>query len=203
MGQSIVLSSLFLVFLLLVVLAEGAPKPKKVKCKDKKYSSCYNKDLYCPPSCLRTCVVDCATCQPVCTPPPPPPPSPPPPPPKSPRKRSPPPPKIYPSPPLPPSSSPPNSYHPPPPTTSSGSPPSRYPPPPPPAGSEVSGEKKVRCRNKSYPHCYGMELRCPSGCPEQCEMDCVTCSPVCSKFNIVDSISFLLTCILFLDVQIN
>lgn len=64
-----------LLLLMVVVVAEGAAKkPKKVKCKDKKYPSCYHKNLYCPASCLRTCVVDCASCKPVCTPPPPPPP---------------------------------------------------------------------------------------------------------------------------------
>ncbi|KAK9939876.1 hypothetical protein M0R45_016557 [Rubus argutus] len=42
------------------------------------------------------------------------------------------------------------------------------------------GEKRVKCKNKNYPHCYGLEVSCPSGCPEQCEVDCVTCSPVCN-----------------------
>jgi len=65
-------------------------KPKQVKCKDKKFPSCYNKKLLCPASCPKTCSVDCTTCQPVCGalyPPPPtsttPLPPPPPPPPSS------------------------------------------------------------------------------------------------------------------------
>ncbi|XP_075633871.1 uncharacterized protein LOC142606395 [Castanea sativa] len=192
-----------------MVAEAGPPKPMKVKCKDKKYPTCYHVDKYCPTTCPRTCVVDCVSCQPVCTASP----SPPPPPPK-PRKQSPPPPPrtypspspppptptIYSSPPPPPStiySSPPpppspptihSSPPPPPPTTiypsppppplTTPTPPSSHPPPPPPASS--SDGKKVRCMNKNYPHCYAMEHSCPSGCPEQCEVDCVTCSPVCN-----------------------
>lgn len=193
-----------LLLLMVVVAAEGAAKkPKKVKCKDKKYPSCYHKNLYCPASCLRTCVVDCASCKPVCTAPPPPPPSPPPPPPK--RRRSPPP-ASHLTPPSPPSTS--TLYPPPPPSTSTTTPlpspppapisttplPSPPPPtpisttpipsPPPPASPQPSssGPKRVKCKNKYYTHCYGMELNCPSTCPDQCEVDCVTCSPVCSKF---------------------
>ncbi|PRQ33203.1 hypothetical protein RchiOBHm_Chr5g0054971 [Rosa chinensis] len=75
---------------------------------------------------------------------------------------SPPPPTPTPSPPLPPTSTPPSFY------------------PSPPPSSEAAGEKRVKCKNKNYPHCYGLELSCPSGCPEQCEVDCVTCSPVCN-----------------------
>lgn len=65
--------------LLTVALSEGAPnKPKKVKCQDKKFPLCYHKNLYCPDTCLRDCVVNCSSCQAVCVPPPPPPPPPPP-----------------------------------------------------------------------------------------------------------------------------
>ncbi|XP_056687339.1 uncharacterized protein [Spinacia oleracea] len=67
------------VFILASALAEaGLPinKPKKVRCKNK-YSPCYEKDLYCPASCPRTCSVNCNSCQAVCglVPPFPPPPS--------------------------------------------------------------------------------------------------------------------------------
>ncbi|KAK9999541.1 hypothetical protein SO802_019144 [Lithocarpus litseifolius] len=142
--------------------------------------------------------VDCASCQPVCSldsqPSPPPPttyPSPPPPPPKT----------IYSSPPPPPltTSTPPSSHppppppkpkkhsppppstiysSPPPPPLTTPTPPSLHSPPPPPASS--SEGKKVKCMNKNYPHCYAMEHNCPSGCHEQCEVDCDTCSPVCN-----------------------
>ncbi|XP_075633870.1 uncharacterized protein LOC142606394 [Castanea sativa] len=209
MAQSIASMTVCLLLLFTVMVAEaGPPKPKKVKCKDKKYPTCYHVDKYCPTTCPHTCVVDCVSCQPVCTASP----SPPPPPPK-PRKQSPPPlprtypspspppptPTIYSSPPPPPSTiysspppPPPSTIHssppPPPPTTiypsppppplTTPTPPSSHPPPPPPASS--SDGKKVRCMNKNYPHCYAMEHSCPSGCPEQCEVDCVTCSPVCS-----------------------
>ncbi|KAL0534253.1 hypothetical protein IC582_028542 [Cucumis melo] len=189
---------LFFFFLFLSAVVEGVPKAKKVKCKDKKFPQCYKSQHYCPDDCLRTCVVDCSSCQPVCTAPPPPPPSPPPPPPKPRKLRSPPPPYIYSSPPPPPprvySSPPPpppyiySSPPPPPPATVEPSPPlpptptppSSPPPLSPPPSSEASGQKKVRCKNRGYPHCYGMELSCPSDCPSQCEVDCVTCSPVCN-----------------------
>ncbi|XP_065617664.1 leucine-rich repeat extensin-like protein 3 [Quercus suber] len=108
--------------------------------------------------------------------PPPPPPSPPLPSPK-PKKHSPPPPyTIYSSPPPPPSTT--IYSSPPPPPLTTPTPPSALSPPPPPASG--SDGKKVKCINKNYPHCYAMEHSCPSGCPEQCEVDCVTCSPVCT-----------------------
>ncbi|XP_057799742.1 uncharacterized protein LOC131015378 [Salvia miltiorrhiza] len=63
------------VVLLLVASPQGAsaagPKPKKVQCKNKNYPTCLNKDLYCPDTCARDCLVDCSTCQPVCPPSPP------------------------------------------------------------------------------------------------------------------------------------
>lgn len=93
-------------------------KPKTVECKDRKFSSCYNKPLNCPASCSRTCSVDCATCQPVCH-------------------------SVN----LPHSPSP----------------------------------KRVRCMNKKYPACYYREFICPAACPQTCQVDSVTCSPVCSK----------------------
>ncbi|GAB4859751.1 hypothetical protein Ancab_011229 [Ancistrocladus abbreviatus] len=135
---------------LVAVIAEAAPadkskvvkhKPKKVKCHDKKYPLCYHKDLYCPDSCARTCVVDCSSCQPVCTAPPPPPPSP-----------------------------PKGKHHPPPP------PKGKHSPPP----SPPSGPKKVRCMNKKYSSCYFRQFTCPVACSGSCEVDCVTCSPVCN-----------------------
>lgn len=204
------------ILLLMAVVADGAPKAKKVKCKDKKYADCYKKQLLCPDSCLRTCVVDCVTCQPVCQAPPPPPPLPPPPPPK-PAKAM----KVrckdrkytacynkqflcpnscprtcvvdcascqpvcqaVPPPPPPPQSS---TSPPPPPSVSPVSPPSTSTsPPPPPSVSPPSTEispAKAYCKNRYYPQCYRLEQNCPSACPGQCEVDCVTCSPVCSKF---------------------
>ncbi|CBI28357.3 unnamed protein product, partial [Vitis vinifera] len=55
--------------------------------------------------------------------------------------------------------------------------PTASPPPPPPKRRRP---KRVKCKNKYYTHCYGMELNCPSTCPDRCEVDCVTCSPVCN-----------------------
>ncbi|KAB1227281.1 hypothetical protein CJ030_MR1G029349 [Morella rubra] len=99
---------------------------------------------------------------------PPPPKLSPPPPPKS----SPPPPPPMSSPPPPPKSSPPPS-----PPTSSPPPPPLFSPPPP---ASESAPKKVKCPLKNYPFCYGIEHSCPAGCPQQCQVDCVTCSPVCN-----------------------
>lgn len=196
------------ILLLMAVVADGAPKAKKVKCKDKKYADCYKKQLLCPDSCLRTCVVDCVTCQPVCQAPPPPPPKPA----KAMKVRC----KdrkytacynkqfLCPNscprtcvvdcascqpvcqampPPSPPQSS---TSPPPPPSVSPVSPPSTStsPPPPPsvlPPSTEIS-PAKAYCKNRYYPQCYRLEQNCPSACPGQCEVDCVTCSPVCSKF---------------------
>ncbi|OWM68990.1 hypothetical protein CDL15_Pgr025177 [Punica granatum] len=193
--------SMFLVVLLMpIVVAEGGPpKAKKVRCKDRNFPACYKQTFYCPNTCLRTCAVDCARCQPVCFPvpsPPPPPPSPPPPPkrlrsPPPPRKRSPPPPPRKRSPPPPvdswkyPPPPPPASFMPPPPpaqTTSPPPPPSSgnaTTPPPPPDQSEASGASRVRCRSKAYPQCYGLEHTCPSACPKTCGVDCVTCKAIC------------------------
>ncbi|RXH83452.1 hypothetical protein DVH24_005705 [Malus domestica] len=111
------------------------------------------------------------------TPPPPPTSTPSSPPPPTSTPSSPPPPTSTPSSPLPPTSmpSPPLTPPSPPPPTST---PSSYPPPPP--SSESPGEQRVKCKNKNYPQCYGLELTCPSACPHQCEVDCVTCSPVCN-----------------------
>ncbi|XP_028097009.1 serine/arginine repetitive matrix protein 2-like [Camellia sinensis] len=73
----------------------------------------------------------------------------------------------------PPSPLPPSSPSPSPPTTTPSSPPS---PPLPPSTSP----KKAKCKNKNYPHCYDMEFFvCPSTCPGGCEVDCVSCRPVC------------------------
>ncbi|KAJ8555490.1 hypothetical protein K7X08_012986 [Anisodus acutangulus] len=179
--------------LLLVVLAEGGPpKPMKVKCQDRKFLSCYHKDLFCPDTCPRTCIADCNSCQPICVPPPLPPPKP-----RSPKKvkcQD----KKFPScyhksfacpsncpracvadcascqpvctvpTPLPPLSPP---LPPTPPSTPNS-------PPPPP--DQAAGGKRVSCKNKLYPQCYRQEYQCPSACPDTCEVDCVTCSPVCN-----------------------
>ncbi|KZV24910.1 hypothetical protein F511_21608 [Dorcoceras hygrometricum] len=124
--------------------------PPVVRCRNGP-KRCRN--LLCPASCPETCVANCDTCQVACPPPPPPvviTPSPPPPPP--------PPIVITPSPP------------PPPPITT--------PIPPPPDSSEAAGGKRVRCKSKLFPDCKE-EHRCPAACPDRCEVNCVTCSPVC------------------------
>ncbi|XP_030522478.1 uncharacterized protein LOC115735399 [Rhodamnia argentea] len=190
----------WIVLFLALAMTQADPGAKQVKCQDKDYPLCYHVKLYCPATCLRTCKVDCASCLPVCTsgddtgddtPPtprgdnsgdtgddtPPPPPV---------THRSPPPPSTPVLVPPPPSSSPHTATPPPPtpplPTTVSSPPPpsTTTPPPPPPPSSEVSGAKIVRCKNRNYPQCYVLEQSCPSACASTCEVDCVTCKPVCS-----------------------
>ncbi|CAB4290563.1 unnamed protein product [Prunus armeniaca] len=63
----------------------------------------------------------------------------------------------------------------PPPSTPTPSPPTSSSPPPTPSTSP----KKAKCKNKYYPQCYNIEHVCPSSCPGGCEVDCVTCKPVC------------------------
>ncbi|KAK4340210.1 hypothetical protein RND71_041672 [Anisodus tanguticus] len=69
----------------------------------------------------------------------------------------------------PPSTSPPPPYNPP----SASPPPPHYPPP-------STSPKTVKCKNKNYPKCYNQVHTCPSSCPGTCQVDCVSCKPVCS-----------------------
>ncbi|KAB1227276.1 hypothetical protein CJ030_MR1G029354 [Morella rubra] len=190
-AQAIASMSVCLLLFTAMAAEGGPPKQKKVKCQDRTYPDCYHIDLYCPTSCPRdsfTSSSSSAEAPPKHSPPPPPPPPKrsPPPPPKP--KTPPPPPQISPSPPPPPAQifpSPPPPLpptvptpSPPPPPASTTSPPPSLFSPPPPSASE-SAPKKAKCPNKNYPFCYGLEHSCPSGCPDQCLVDCVTCSPVC------------------------
>ncbi|CAA0810553.1 late embryogenesis abundant protein-related / LEA protein-related [Striga hermonthica] len=129
-------------------------KPHKVKCHDLNFRRTCNQALLCPAACPRTCVVDCTTCQPVCSLP------------------------VYNHPPPPPSPVVVTPSSPPPPLTNSTLPATATPPPP--DSSEAAAGRRVRCRNRSYPSCYYREHRCPATCPTTCEVDCVTCSPVCN-----------------------
>ncbi|XP_015070042.1 uncharacterized protein LOC107014585 [Solanum pennellii] len=58
----------------------------------------------------------------------------------------------------------------------SPSPPPPYYPPP------STSPKKVKCKSKDkkYVKCYDQEHICPSTCPGTCQVDCVSCKPVCS-----------------------
>lgn len=182
MAQTILPLCVCALLFLSVVVADGTPKAKKVRCKDKNFPDCYKTQLLCPDSCLRTCELDCASCQPVCnaslplTPAP------------KPLKAM----KVrckdkkfrpgcfnqqF----LCPGSCPRScevdcaSCQP---VCKVASPVAT--PPPPPPQSEVSPAKAF-CKNKLYPQCYRQEQNCPSACPDHCEVDCVTCSPVCGK----------------------
>ncbi|KAL7119022.1 hypothetical protein ACP275_02G037100 [Erythranthe tilingii] len=127
---------------------------------------------------------------------PPPPPTPPPPPPTLTTPASPPTPTTpAASPPPPPTPSTPSSPPPPgnvpvtpsfpspPPTIPSQSPPTptSIPPPPPPTddSSEAAAGQRKRCKNKLFPTCFGSEHVCPASCPNTCQVDCVSCKPVC------------------------
>ncbi|KAI3753099.1 hypothetical protein L2E82_25144 [Cichorium intybus] len=95
------------------------------------------------------------------------------------------PPTPTPSPPPPTTPSPPTESTPP--TSSPSSPPSTTPSPPTPSSpapptwsTPPSQPKKVKCKNHNYPKCYAFEHVCPASCPGQCEVDCVTCKPVCN-----------------------
>ncbi|KAL6218894.1 hypothetical protein ACLB2K_012101 [Fragaria x ananassa] len=92
------------------------------------------------------------------------------------------PPTSTPSPPTTPSTPPPTTPSSPSPPTPSNPPPSPTPSPPifsSPPPSTPTPIKTGKCKNKNYPQCYNIEHACPSSCPGGCEVDCVTCKPVC------------------------
>ncbi|XP_060194875.1 uncharacterized protein LOC132624058 [Lycium barbarum] len=60
-----------------------------------------------------------------------------------------------------------------------GSPPPPYSPPPSTSPPSTT-PKKFKCKNKKYPSCYNQEHTCPSSCPGTCQVDCVSCKPVCN-----------------------
>ncbi|KAG2317581.1 hypothetical protein Bca52824_020703 [Brassica carinata] len=51
--------------------------------------------------------------------------------------------------------------------------------PPPSDGEAGAGVRRARCKKKGSP-CYGVEYSCPAACPRSCEVDCVTCKPLCN-----------------------
>ncbi|KAM6558217.1 hypothetical protein CsatA_027456 [Cannabis sativa] len=65
------------------------------------------------------------------------------------------------------------------PSNPSPSSPTPHTPYPPPTQSDGAGVKRARCRNKNYPQCYNTEHVCPNSCPSGCEVECVTCKPIC------------------------
>ncbi|CAK9153821.1 unnamed protein product [Ilex paraguariensis] len=153
MAQATLSFYVLAILLLVVAVSGGPPKPKEV---------------------------DCVSCQPVCIAPPPPP--------KQKKRSPPPPPTNVATPPPPIVVNPPHPTSSPPPPTSVDSPPTSTPPlppqspplSPPPTSPPSTSPKKVYCKNKAYSSCYRLEHYCPSACPDQCEVDCVTCSPVCN-----------------------
>ncbi|GJZ23463.1 hypothetical protein Tco_1087013 [Tanacetum coccineum] len=95
-----------------------------------------------------------------------------------------------------PTESPPNQSKPPQPTPSSPphTPSLTTPPSPPPPTwypSPPSKPNKVKCKNKNNPKCYTSEHACPASCPGQCEVNCVSCKPLCNpRFIGADGFTF-------------
>ncbi|XP_074328436.1 uncharacterized protein LOC141666344 [Apium graveolens] len=84
----------------------------------------------------------------------------------------------YPTPPTPAPASPSTPTPSPYPTTPSTPTPSA---PSPTSDSESSASlARAKCKNQNYPQCYNVQHVCPSACPGGCEVDCVTCKPVCN-----------------------
>ncbi|KAK8624926.1 hypothetical protein V6N13_089812 [Hibiscus sabdariffa] len=145
-----------ILLLVLVAVAVATPPgiadhPSRARCNIKKYKYCYNLEHVCPKFCPGgQCTVNCVSCKPVC---------------------------------LDGTSAPPT-YTPPSPSTYP--PPSQWenPPSPPPPQSQTpppyTPPKTVKCTNKNYTQCYNMKHVCPSSCAGDCEVDCVTCKPVCN-----------------------
>ncbi|XP_010487887.1 PREDICTED: uncharacterized protein LOC104765810 [Camelina sativa] len=66
------------------------------------------------------------------------------------------------------------------PTPSVPTPPGSPPYVPPPSDDQAgAGVRRARCRKQGSP-CYGVEYTCPTACPRSCQVDCVTCKPLCN-----------------------
>ncbi|OVA05972.1 Root cap [Macleaya cordata] len=179
---------MILVVMIMVVVVEAAKTPPGIAnnqkgqatCKNEKYKECHNLVHVCPKFCPDSCHVHCASCKPICGPG------------DDDTETAPTPPVVYPSPapsvptptppvdPIPPSEPTPSPpVYPTPPTEPTPTPPTTPTPPSTPPSSGVS-PKKAKCRDPKYTNCYNMEHVCPTSCPGGCEVDCVTCKPVCS-----------------------
>ncbi|PWA38687.1 root cap [Artemisia annua] len=146
-----------LVVLILVAFGDAATppgianNPSHATCKDPTYKECHNLVHVCPKFCPNGCTVHCQSCKPIC---------------------------INSTTPSPPVLAPPPHVYSPPPTYST--PPSQSPPQSSPAPTTPSPPTKSKCKLRSYPQCYATEHVCPASCPNQCEVDCVSCKPVCT-----------------------
>ncbi|KAF5759174.1 hypothetical protein HanRHA438_Chr16g0750301 [Helianthus annuus] len=155
--------TLLVAMLIMVAFVESATppgiakNPTEAKCEDPNFRQCHNLVHVCPKFCDNGCYVHCPSCKPVCN---------------NSTMQSPPPYVTPPTPQTPPTPTPP-SPSPPTPTPPSPSPPTWTPP------SAPQGAK-ARCKNRNYPQCYATEHACPPSCPGKCEVDCVSCKPVCS-----------------------
>ncbi|XP_022018135.2 uncharacterized protein LOC110918057 [Helianthus annuus] len=133
-----------------------AKNPTEAKCEDPSFKQCHNLVHVCPKFCDNGCYVHCPSCKPICN---------------NSTMKSPPPYVTPQSPQSPPTPTPPSPSSPMP-TPPSPSPPTWTPP-------ALQGAK-ARCKNRNYPQCYATVHACPPSCPGKCEVDCVSCKPVCS-----------------------
>ncbi|KAK1386310.1 Late embryogenesis abundant protein-related / LEA protein-related protein [Heracleum sosnowskyi] len=82
--------------------------------------------------------------------------------------------------PTPPSSSTPAPHSPYPTTPSTPTTTVPSPPSPTPDSESSASSARAKCKNQNYPQCYNVQHVCPTACPGGCEVDCVTCKPVCN-----------------------
>ncbi|XP_071714921.1 uncharacterized protein [Rutidosis leptorrhynchoides] len=157
MGTSMVGCVTILLVLMMVTFSETASTPPGIaknpvqgSCTNEEFKVCKNLVHVCPKFCPDGCTHHCQSCKPICIG------------------------STTPSPPAvdPPVVTPPPTPTPSPPTPTP-SPPVWHPTPPP-------QPMKAKCVNKGYPQCYATEHVCPASCPNQCEVDCVACKPVCN-----------------------
>ena len=170
---ALILTVLILAGMTVAEATLSTPKHKPMKVRCKQHSPCFNKQMYCPSSCPRSCSVDCDKCQTVCAPgsmiPPPNPKI------QKPKKvqckdkrfRA-----CYNKPLFCPAACPLTCTV----NCATCKPVCGVVNPP-----VSSTPKRVRCMDKNYPACYYREFTCPAACPQTCQVDSVTCSPVCSK----------------------
>ncbi|KAH7845200.1 hypothetical protein Vadar_010890 [Vaccinium darrowii] len=67
LGAMWVFIPFMLCFLATVRAARPVITPRIVKCRSTSFPACFNIEVPCPLACLRTCLLDCVSCKPVCS----------------------------------------------------------------------------------------------------------------------------------------